>query len=552
MVSEREQIEVLSNLQGKFPRRELVKMLMWLAAGIVWGVITWSIAVFVGGRVQGIYTSVYYQTDAPYHIHHLIVGVVGSLGGVLTALVMGCGPMAFPDKWFTERTKGIGRIGTALAYVFFLSLAGFIAGISYVIFVFSTTKVSGWGGLIIGLPFGLAWGAVQFGIGFYGAACVFSPSALVGRQRLDLWGRFPPILLVLAVLAYYGVTTFNGFRSVEAMKLDPNVHGTVVGLWFTPDSKRLVSAGGEIKIWDLDAKILQQVIQWDPNSKTILFSSDSKLLAIYSTDYVNNAHGIEVWDLEQKVKIRDLRLPGGSTLNMIGFGHDQATFVTLHKDEGLQVWDLSKGVVISSIPVVKYKWVKVEPSKKGQYLSFVAQDRFTLKAYIWDSAGGRLLSPDLGNDVWYVKFLDQDQILGVASGEGVRLFRTADWSRLDRTSEEEQMFLRWEVDLSPGGQARRARDEIKQRWPVVEKYGSVSITPDRTQLFFSSDDGAMGWFNITTGTVTQLCGARCFQDKPVQAAATSPDNQWLAIAYAGRVSLWHLPSKQRAEPLREK
>ena len=444
-------------------------------------------------------------------------------------------------------THGVLRIGTALVLTLCLAIVGVLIGTCFVVAVFSTTTVTGMGGLIVGMPIVLACQALIFGPLFYGTAAAFAPPSSAEKgSRSSL--SIVPIFLVAGVIGYHGVTTFVSYRNLDAIRTDPILHsGMMHGLWFTPDSQRLVTAGGEIKIWVLRTKSLQRTIPWDPQGREIVFSSDSRKVALYG----QNLKSIQIWDLTQGTKLVELQLPDSDVHAMAGFDSTATIFATVHRQAGLKLWDVATGSLRSSTPIEPFQWVKTAQSKEGRYLAFVTTRGPTNHAYVWDSQEGRLLTPDLGKDVWFIKFLDEDRIAAVASGSGVRLYWTKDWSRADQLPEDRQRVLRWVTDFEPHGQTSRAADEIRDRWPETRKWhGGILMTHDHKYVVLNSQDGAIGLLSMENGAIVELCRPQCFQEKGGRGggaiASVSPDSQWLAMPYERRVALWHLPSLTRA------
>ncbi len=517
---------------------------IWLAAGMVCGTLTWVTAGKIVEYIQRFPD--YSGTDFPGYLYHFLMSLFGLSGG-LVALVFRGGPEAFPDRLLKHDPWGLMRIGTAIFLTMCLAFVGVLIGTCFVVAVFTTTTVTGMGGLIVGMPIVLAWQALIFGSLFYGIASAFAPprSAEKGR-RSNL--SILPIFLVAGVIGYHGVTTFVSYRNLDAIRTDPILHpGVMHGVWFTPDSQRLITAGGEIKIWDLHTKSLQRTIPWDPQGRQIVFSSDSRKVALYG----QNLKSIQILDLTQGTNLVEFQLPENDVHAMVGFDPLATTFATVHRQAGLKLWDIATGALRSSTPIEPFQWVKTAQSKEGRYLGFVTTMGPTQRAYVWDSQEGRLLTPDLGKDVWFIKFLDEDRMAAVASGSGVRLYWTRDWSRADLLPEDRQRVLRWAADFEPHGQTRRAADEIKDRWPDTRKWhGGFLMTHDHKNVVLNSEDGAIGLLNLENGAIVELCRPQCFQEKSGRGggaiASVSPDSQWLAMPYEGRVALWHLPSLTRA------
>ena len=150
-----------------------------------------------------------------------------------------------------------------------------------------------------------------------------------------------------------GVTLFES-------KKDPS---DITAIEISPDG-RFVSAvvGGKIQLWELNTKIkLLTDITGNKDMARLVFSSDGRKLA--SSDKSNRIH---LWNISEgwleSVNVTEYK--SKTTINDLLFYNDGSILISRNQ-EGIQFWDVEKGELTATIPLLEAKW-RIDFSPDGR------------------------------------------------------------------------------------------------------------------------------------------------------------------------------------------
>jgi WD40 repeat protein len=207
----------------------------------------------------------------------------------------------------------------------------------------------------------------------------------------------------------------------------------VVSLAFSPDGKRLASAGfdARARVWDpANGKWIWQVKGGD-GCRTVAFSPNGESLLIGDT-----GGELALWRTEKEEKIQDLTLAGGhGAVTYSTFLKDGKSLVSLEfrKDRrpadgtpleaAAQVvsWDAKSGREVSRVPLSGATGNSYYPcqaiSRDGSLVAIGSDLRSTPAVLVWDGASGKLLATLEGHarDITSVAFSPDGKTLASGS-----------------------------------------------------------------------------------------------------------------------------------------
>ncbi|MCA9149241.1 MAG: protein kinase [Planctomycetales bacterium] len=200
--------------------------------------------------------------------------------------------------------------------------------------------------------------------------------------------------------------------SDDRCEFAPEVHtGSVKGMSFTHDSRRLITVGYDntVVVYDVYARKLVHRMQHNSQMLSVVISTDDRIAVTVDRNGV-----IALWDIVSGTPIRQWKGPSYSLLSA-AISPDGKRLVAGGRDGIIAVWALSSGELITSFQGHQQRDVfSLDYDPRGRYLATAGWDGRTT---IWDATTyQRVVELDR----------DAQQVSGVQfSGDG-RLLATAD------------------------------------------------------------------------------------------------------------------------------
>lgn len=170
-----------------------------------------------------------------------------------------------------------------------------------------------------------------------------NPIAFQYNNAIRMWNTVNP----------QGVTLFESKKD----------RSDITAIEISPDG-RFVSAivGGKIQLWELNSRIkLFSDTHGNKDMTRFVFSSDARKLA--SSDKSNRIH---LWNISQgwleSVNITEFK--SKTTINDLLFYNDGSILISRNQ-EGIQFWDVEKGELTATIPLLEAKW-RIDFSPDGR------------------------------------------------------------------------------------------------------------------------------------------------------------------------------------------
>ncbi len=264
----------------------------------------------------------------------------------------------------------------------------------------------------------LLWEKHPAGAGLTGVC--WQKSADGDEKRIHLPGEYPPSVVCfrpggkeLVLAGGAGTAIFCDAKTGKTLRTLKGLAADIMGLCFSADGRRLVTAGGalspaigEVKVWDADTGDL--ILDLPGHSafvESVCFSADGKRLASASWDGT-----VKIWDLDTGKEIRTLMGHSGAVTGVC-FSPDGKRLATSSSDKTVKVWDAETGKVLFTLEGHSGRVRCVCFCPDGTRLASGGDDH-TVR--VWDA--------DRGLEVLTLAFGGQLGVLSVSfSADGARL-----------------------------------------------------------------------------------------------------------------------------------
>ncbi|HUE72151.1 MAG TPA: serine/threonine-protein kinase [Pirellulaceae bacterium] len=287
---------------------------------------------------------------------------------------------------------------------------------------------------------------------------------------------------------------------------------SVVSVAFHPDDKHLASLGADrkVKVWNSTIDPAQEVFVGPCNASrkfgtayTVAFSADGRHLAAASDEAVG------VWDWKNRKRLHGLPGSGHNFHSIpVAFSGD-GRLASGTYGEGLKLWDQETGLLLRTFPAHRHPVSALAFSPDGQWLASASFDR---SVKLWDTTTGGLVHT----------FLHTGTVDCVAfSPDGRRLVSAG----------EDKTVRIW--DVTTGREVLGLRGH-------TGRCGCVAFSPDGRRIASASTDGTIRFWDATELRTDEGQESLTFNHSDeVYTVALSPDGKRVVSAgYDTLVKVW--------------
>lgn len=291
------------------------------------------------------------------------------------------------------------------------------------------------------------------------------------------------------------------FTSVKTL---PVQSGTVYGLAFSPDGRRLATAGtgGMIGLWDVESgQAIFTQLGHSGDANSVAFHPKGNLLATGGDDGI-----VHVWDVTNATSVFTLTI-GPVLITYVAFSPtEDDQLITAAGDGKARLWDIVTSGLVLPLNGDTQGLYSADFSPDGHQVVTAGQDG---KAQIWDAR--------TGVNLW----------TATSTGGGIKRALFSPDSRWLVTAGDDMRGQLWNT-------------ATRTRGPTLVGHSngitSAAFSRDSRLVVTGSKDGTVRVWEVVSGTLLQTLSA---QNSEVWSTAFSPDRHTLAVGSAdGLVRFW--------------
>jgi WD40 repeat protein len=158
--------------------------------------------------------------------------------------------------------------------------------------------------------------------------------------------------------------------------------GSVVSVAFSPDGRNAVSAGGDIKLWDVGTGSLLRTFGSSDRTYTVAFSPDGQTIVSGGSDKM-----LKLWDARTGKLLRTLE-GHSNVVNSVALTPDGLTVLSGSADRTLKLWETASGKLLRTFQAHSNVG-SVSLSLDGRTAVSSGPDDHIIN--IWEVATGKLL-----------------------------------------------------------------------------------------------------------------------------------------------------------------
>jgi WD40 repeat protein/tetratricopeptide (TPR) repeat protein len=310
-------------------------------------------------------------------------------------------------------------------------------------------------------------------------------------------------------------------------------HGDFVeSVAFSPDGGRIVSSSkdGTIRIWDTVIDRERVVLNPKDGGGRATFSPDG-------TRILSKRGGLRIWDIATGTRL--VTLPGWSDFASVALSPDGKRIFSCSWGGKIRVWDAATAVELKEFPRPKGLASSISFSPGGERIVSYGLDYKTVK--IWDAETGvELARFDHDSMIFSLAISpDGEKAITACLDKTVRIWKSATGAELMTLRGHEDIVTA--VTFSPDGK-RIVSGDIKgtiKWWDAASgkelasvqghtlRLNSLAFSPDGKRIVSSGRDGTVKLWDAPTGAEVMILPGHDFAS-----AKFSPDGKTLAIGTA--------------------